>query len=86
MQKPNFFLASARGVRARGVYQRPIKSQATGNNPYQKILEKESEELYKAACAAMTSNPGQPVLVGYPFKKGDSTLCIDAKKAEECGI
>jgi hypothetical protein len=37
--------------------------------------EKESNEL--------TSNPtGQPVRVGYPFKKGDSTLCIDTKKAE----
>ena len=48
--------------------------------------EKESNELYKAACAAMTSNPGQPVLVGYPFKKGDSTICIDTKKAAECGI
>ena len=24
--------------------------------------------------------------MGYPFKKGDSTLCIDTKKAEACGI
>ena len=49
--------------------------------------EEESNKLYKAACAEMASNPtGQPVCMGYPFKKGDSTLCIDTKKAEECGI
>jgi hypothetical protein len=57
------------------------------NNLYQKILEREAERKYKAACAAMISNPtGQPVLEGYPFKKGDPTLCIDTKKAEEHGI
>ena len=57
------------------------------NNLYQKILERVAERKYKAACAAMISNPtGQPVLEGYPFNKGDSTLCIDTKKAEACGI
>ena len=45
-----------------------------------------SNELYTAACAALISNPtGQPVLVGYPYKKGDSTICIDTEKAEACG-
>ena len=49
--------------------------------------EAESNKQYKAACAEMASNTtGQPICMGYPFKKGDSTLCIDTKKAEECGI
>ena len=47
----------------------------------------EADKQYKAACIKMANNKtGQPICVGYPFKKGDCTLCIDTKKAEECGI
>ena len=47
----------------------------------------EADRQYKAACIEMAKNKtGKPICVGYPFKKGDCTLCIDTKKAEECGI
>ena len=66
------------------------KSQFEGPNvniQYQKALEKAAAKKYKDACAALISNPtGQPVLEGYPFRKGDCTLCIDTKKAKDCGI
>ena len=66
------------------------KSQFEGSNvnsQYQNVLEKVAAKKYRDACAALISNPtGQPVLEGYPFHKGDCTLCIDTKKAEACGI
>ena len=50
-------------------------------------MKKNPTNYIKPHVQAMILDPtGQPVLEGCPFKKGDSTLCIDTKKAEECGI
>ena len=57
------------------------------NIQYRKALRRAAAKRYKEACAALISRPtGQPVLEGYPFYKGDCTLCIDVKKARESGI
>ena len=66
------------------------KSQILGpnaNRNYRKVLRRADAKRYKEACAALISRPtGQPVLEGYPFYKGDCTLCVDVKKAQESGI
>ena len=47
----------------------------------------ETNEIYYAACNNSHSIPTSlPARVGYPYKKGDSALCIDTKLAEACGV